>query len=89
MELGWMIAMTICPLVRSTILIHSLSSWTGEALCSCVVTLTTVFSDESGVQLTGDTGLGAKRFRHEDVLFQPKNHELPDGDIITVGSSLI
>ena len=26
----------------------SLSSWTGEAHCSCVVTLTTVFSDESG-----------------------------------------
>ena len=26
----------------------ALSSWTGEAHCSCVVTLTTVFSDESG-----------------------------------------
>ena len=33
-----------------------------DLLCS-LVTLTTVFSDESGVQVTGDAGLGVKRFR--------------------------
>ena len=34
MELGWMITVTMCALVRSTILIFFLSSWTIEALCS-------------------------------------------------------
>ena len=34
-----------------------------------MVTLTTVFSDESGVQVTGDTGLGVKRFRFLVSLF--------------------
>ena len=36
------------------------------------VTLTTVFSDESGVQVTGDAGLGVKHFRCPKVLFQSR-----------------
>ena len=33
--------------------------------------------------------VGAKRFRCDEVLFQPKTHELPDGEIITVGAKTL
>ena len=36
------------------------------------VTLTNVFSDESGVKVTGDAGLGVKHYRCPEVLFQSR-----------------
>ena len=46
--------------------------------------LTTVFSDESGVQVTGDTGLGVERFRCPEVLFhRSAAPDPPEGHIIT------
>ena len=33
--------------------------------------------------------VGAKRFRSTDVVFMPKTHDLPDGEIITVGDTTL
>ena len=41
------------------------------------MTLTTVSSDESGVQVTGDNGLGVKRFCCPEKLFQPRAPRAP------------
>ena len=50
------------------------------------MTLTIVSSDESGVQVSGDTGLGVNRFCCPEKLSSPEPLELPGENFITVGA---